>query len=138
MMQAMPTIIITNITNLFIMRLKAICSVWLFLLLTCCVSHNTELNGDSQYQPYAPDGIPFEVSTMAWEADQRGNHRAVVQVSNANDKKAVEVTLPWRRPDLRPDSKRVLVVDGKTDSIVKNVLIKEFSSESAQIVFEPI
>ena len=138
MMQAMPTIIITNITNFFIMRLKAICSVWLFLLLTCCVSHNTELNGDSQYQPYAPDGIPFEVSTMAWEADQRGNHRAVVQVSNANDKKAVEVTLPWRRPDLRPDSKRVLVVDGKTDSIVKNVLIKEFSSESAQIVFEPI
>lgn len=118
-------------------RLTTIFSAWLGLLFTCCTFHRTEPNGDSQYQPYAPDGIPFEVATSAWKADQRGNHRAVVQVSNVQGRKAVEVTLPWRRADLRPDSKRVLVVDGKTDSVIQNVFVKKFTSESAQVCFEP-
>lgn len=118
-------------------RLKIVYTIWLFSLLAC-TSHKVELNGDSQYQPYAPDGIPFEISTFAWEANQKGNHRAVVQVSHSQGKNAVEVTVPWRRPDLRPESKRILVIDGSSDSIVKNVLVKEFSAESARIVFEPI
>lgn len=40
------------------------------------------LNGDNQYLPFAPDGIPFTVADTMWRADMQGNHRAVVQVSD--------------------------------------------------------
>lgn len=92
-------------------------------------------NGDSQYQSYAPDGIPFIIVDTPWVANMQGNHRAVVSVNNT---KAVLVELPWRRPDLRPETKKIVVVDATTNKEIKNVLVRELTNESGTIVFEPI
>ncbi|GHT11861.1 hypothetical protein FACS1894170_05960 [Planctomycetales bacterium] len=46
-----------------------------------------------------------------------GNHRAVVEVSAQTE--AVRVLLPWRRADVLPESKRVVVKDA--DECIKSV-----------------
>ena len=83
-----------------------------------CVYIGAALDGDSQYLPFAPDGIPFVVADSMWKADMQGNHRAVVEVSGIKEQKAVQVYLPWRRPDLRPETKKVVVVDAQSGSEV--------------------
>lgn len=92
-------------------------------------------DGESQYQPYAPDGIPFIIVDTSWTADMQGNHRAVVAVENPG---AVLAELPWRRPDLRPETKKVVVVDAATNQEVKNVSVLELSSEKGVIAFKPV
>lgn len=120
------------------MMRKYIEYIVLFLFLLSCSSKVEILTGDSQYQPFAPDGIPFVVADSMWNVDMRGNHRAVVRVSDINSNTAVKAVLPWRRPDLRPETKKVVVVDGQTGIEIKNVEILDFSSESGTIIFEPI
>src|SRR5690625_3155069 len=113
---------------------KSIGFLSLFLVLFGCKSSKTDaynqisetLNGESQYKPYAPDGIPFTIADTPWVADMRGNHRAVVSVYNSN---AVLAELPWRRPDLRPDTKKIVVVDATTNKEISNVLVRELSNE---------
>ena len=106
----------------------------LFLLFSCTAPPASP-DGDSQYQAFAPDGIPFVVADSAWKADLRGNHRAVVEVDDTAF--AVRAFLPWRRPDLRPESKKVVVVDARTGEEVQNVLVSDFSAEAATVTFEP-
>lgn len=79
--------------------------------LLSCSQKPAALDGESQYLPFAPDGIPFVVADSMWKADMQGNHRAVVEVKDIKEPKAVQVYLPWRRPDLRPETKKVVVVD---------------------------
>lgn len=95
-------------------------------------------DGDSQYRSFAPDGIPFVVADSMWQADQHGNHRAVVQVDGAQGRNAVQVRLPWRRPDLRPETKKVVVVDARSGKEIRNVRVSDFSAESATVAFEPV
>ena len=66
------------------MMRKYIEYIVLFLFLLSCSSKVEILTGDSQYQPFAPDGIPFVVADSMWNVDMRGNHRAVVRVSDIN------------------------------------------------------
>jgi hypothetical protein len=96
-----------------------------------------------------------------------GNHRAVVRVEEAaapsvkpsvpakSAKKpaaaaprtavktgpakptAVRARIPWRRPDLEPDTKNIVVVDAASGERVMNVLPLEVNRESGDIVFEP-
>lgn len=110
----------------------------LFLCLLSCSPKTETLNGDSQYLPFAPDGIPFTVADTMWRADMQGNHRAVVQVSDINGNTAVKAVLPWRRPDLRPETKKIIVVDAQTGQEIKNVEVSDFSSESGTVTFEPV
>lgn len=110
----------------------------LFLCLLSCTLKTEVLNGDSQYLPFAPDGIPFVVADSMWKADMQGNHRAVVQVANINGNTAVQAVLPWRRPDLRPETKKVVVVDAQTGKEIRNVGVLDFTSESGTIAFEPV
>ncbi|MEG1749089.1 MAG: DUF6067 family protein [Tannerellaceae bacterium] len=106
------------------------------IFLSACSSSSTAPNGDSQYESFAPDGIPFIVSATEWKADLQGNHRAVVSVK---EKSAVAVAeLPWRRPDLRPETKKIIVVDAKTGNEIKNVCVRSLTSEKGVIAFEPI
>lgn len=95
-------------------------------------------DGDSQYRSFAPDGIPFIVADSMWQDDQHGNHRAVVQVDGAQSRNAVQVRLPWRRPDLRPETKKVVVVDARSGKEIRNVRVSDFSAESATVAFEPV
>lgn len=109
--------------------------VSLLVSLIGCRLETPAPDGDSQYQSYAPDGIPFMVSDTAWKADRHGNHRAVVRVNSASE--AVLAELPWRRPDMRPDTKKVLVVDATTGKEIKDVHVRSLSSEKGEVVFKP-
>ena len=39
-------------------------------------------NGQTPFDSFAPDGIPFVVADSAFMPDMKGNHRAVVKISN--------------------------------------------------------
>ncbi len=93
-------------------------------------------NGQTPYESFAPDGIPFVVADSAFMPDMKGNHRAVVKVVNS-DLNAVVATIPWRRPDLRPETKKVVVYGVKTGKEVVNVKVLEFSAEKGRIAFQP-
>ncbi|MBO7106811.1 MAG: hypothetical protein J6W73_01095, partial [Verrucomicrobia bacterium] len=95
-------------------------------------------DGTSQYQPFAPDGIPFCVAKTPWQVEERGNHRAIVHIpGDAKNADAVRVELPWRRPDLRPETKGIIVIDSLTRARIREVTAADFSSEKATIVFRP-
>ena len=61
--------------------------------------------------------IPYRVVQQRWRP-LLGNHRAVVRVEGKAD--AVWAHLPWRRHDLHPEQKDVVVVDAVTGQEVKN------------------
>lgn len=117
---------------------KYLCISLFAWVLAACTPQNKGLTESDLYQSYAPDGIPFTVADSAWKADGQGNHRAVVKVTDAGKANAVQVTLPWRRPDMRPETKKVVVVDATTGQEVKNVNLRSFSSEVGVIAFEPV
>ncbi len=111
---------------------------YLFIILFC-ISYACTKNlpdGESQYQDFSPDGIPFTIADSAWNVDMVGNHRAVVMVGDSKQN-VVKVTLPWRRPDMRPETKKIVVIDSKTGQEIKNVSIIDFSSEKGSIAFQP-
>lgn len=95
------------------------------------------LDGNSPYKPYAPDGIPFVVASESWKADMQGNHRAVIQITPAENLSAVRVNLPWRRPDLRPQTKKIIVVDATTGEEIKEILLTNLQSEQGSFIFKP-
>jgi hypothetical protein len=114
--------------------------VSIFLIILGCSEDKANFagfpNGESQYQDFSPDGIPFVVADSSWNVDSVGNHRAVVSVKDATQN-AVVATLPWRRPDMRPETKRVVVRNAASGKNVKNVSLLEFSSEKGVIAFQP-
>jgi hypothetical protein len=105
----------------------------LALLLGCSTN---KPDGKSQYQPFAPDGIPFVVADSAFLPDGKGNHRAVVRVVNP-DQNAVVVTIPWRRPDLRPETKKIVVYAMESGKEIQNVHVLGLSAETGEIAFQP-
>lgn len=121
---------------IYIMRNYIYCFLLPLFTVTCGIPGNTPVEEDS-YQTYAPDGIPFTIADSAWKADGYGNHRAVVRVKEPDRTKAVLVSLPWRRPDMRPETKKIVVVDGTSEQEVKNVQVRDLTSETGTIVFEP-
>jgi len=74
-------------------------------------------------------------TTGHWTADTLGNHRVVVRV--ANPAPAVYVRIPWRRSDADPAQKGVLITHGQTNTLIRNVLVKEINQEYGEIIFEP-
>jgi hypothetical protein len=78
-----------------------------------------------------------------------GYHRAVVRVEASNKSvpaavggqggtpPAVRVVIPWRRRDLEPEKKAVIVVDAATGERLANVIPISVGRESGDFVFEP-
>lgn len=73
--------------------------------------------------------------TGQWDADSLGNHRIVVAVDQPAD--AVLATLDWRRKDLNPEEKGVIIVDAATGKRVTNVARFTINREKGEIVFQP-
>ncbi|GHT38689.1 hypothetical protein AGMMS49965_02850 [Bacteroidia bacterium] len=115
-------------------------SVKLVLFIISCIACGctglVSPDGESQYQDFSPDGVPFVVADSSWNVDSVGNHRAVVLVTDAKQN-AVVATLPWRRSDMRQETKRVVVKNAASGEEVKNVSLLEFSSEKGVIAFQP-
>jgi hypothetical protein len=109
----------------------------LILVVIGCACTANYPDGESKYQAFAPDGIPFVVADSAWDVDGAGYHRVVITVSGETAGKAVRVTLPWRRPDIDPEAKRIVVKDAATDKKITNVSIISLTAEKGEIVFQP-
>jgi len=71
-----------------------------------------------------------------WNADTLGSHRAVVKVTQAAD--AIRVHLPWRRRDLNPDQKNIIIVDAKTGITIANLARVNINREAGDLVFQPV
>ncbi len=78
--------------------------------------------------------LHFSVANDPWKRGF-GNHRARIRVEEKSD--AVLVHIPWRRRDLCPQDKAIIVIDSLTGEKVNNVLIKEINREYSNIVFQP-
>ena len=73
---------------------------------------------------------------MGWvHADSLGNHRVVVAVDKPAD--AVLATIEWRRRDLDPEAKNLIVVDAATGERVTNVCRFAIDRERGEVVFQP-
>ncbi len=77
--------------------------------------------------------VPYEVAP--WQEEGRGNHRAVVEVTQPAD--AVRVRIPWRRRDPFPERKAILVFDSSTGQPIRNVVPITVQREYGEIVFQP-
>ena len=123
------------------MRLKtaplAVALVLVAAVLSGCSNNDGKdyPDGESRYETFAPDGIPFSVADSTWKIDMRGNHRAIVNVEDGSAD-GIVVKLPWRRPDLTPRAKRVLVTDSEENEI-KDVLVTTLTSERGEVIFRP-
>ena len=70
-----------------------------------------------------------------WNADSLGNHRVVVSVDKPAD--AVLATIDWRRRDLNPEAKNLIVVDAATGERITNVCRFTIDRERGEVVFQP-
>jgi len=81
----------------------------------------------------APDAdVPYGVGS--WDADALGNHRVVLKVDAAAA--AVFAHMPWRRRDLQPERRNLVVVSAATGGRVTNVSRIDITREYGDIVFE--
>ncbi len=80
--------------------------------------------------------IRYTIATNGWNADSLGNHRAVVLFKG--NAKAARVIIDWRRHDVHPEAKRIIVQEAKTGLLVNNVYCANINRESGDIIFEPI
>ncbi len=114
--------------------------LWFLLACMVCACTRNYPDGESQYLDFNPDGVRFTIADSTWHADSLGNHRAIVEVDGntlSSTIDAVQVTLPWRRPDLRPETKKVVVMDVQTGEKIENVSIIHLSAEKGVIAFQP-
>ena len=70
-----------------------------------------------------------------WNADSLGNHRVIVSVDKPAD--AVLATIDWRRRDLNPEAKNLIVVDAATGERITNVCRFTIARERGEVVFQP-
>ncbi len=123
----------------------------LFLTLTCAgpEGRRPELDRAPAVENVV-DGVIWEAG--GWEPRlpagsegfSWGNHRAVVVLegpaltpADQAPPDAVLVTIPWRRRDLEPASKAVIVVDAGTGEPVRNALARRVENTSGDVVFQP-
>ena len=71
----------------------------------------------------------------SWDRTTLGNHRVVVHVSSNAD--AVWAHLIWRRRDIQPDQKEIIVVDTQTQKRVRNVARIRVTQYEGDLVFQP-
>ena len=64
-----------------------------------------------------------------------GNHRVIVSVDKPAD--AVLATIDWRRRDLNPEAKNLIVVDAATGERITNVCRFTIDRERGEVVFQP-
>lgn len=70
-----------------------------------------------------------------WNADSLGNHRVIVSIDKPAD--AVLATIDWRRRDLNPEAKNLIVVDAATGERITNVCRFTIDREQGEVVFQP-
>ncbi|MGB5161589.1 MAG: glycoside hydrolase domain-containing protein [Thermoanaerobaculia bacterium] len=122
---------------------------WLFglmavLILGGCTGEDQQAVGlyRAPAIPNTVDGVVFEAGNWephlaaGEEGSSWGNHRAVVVVEDPSVE-AVTVTIPWRRRDVEPSAKSVVVFDASTGQPVPNALATRIENASGDVIFQP-
>ncbi|MCW5978273.1 MAG: hypothetical protein KIT09_09360 [Bryobacteraceae bacterium] len=78
--------------------------------------------------------IPYTVPLEPWD-EQLGNHRAVVEVAEGAE--AVRVRIPWRRRDIAPEKKAVLIYSARSGKRIENVAAIRIDREAGDLAFRP-
>ena len=110
--------------------------VWILLMLWVSVCTTKAYDGNSQYESFTPDGVPFCVADQTWNPDGVGAHRAVIEVEGKGIQ-VVRVHLKWRRPDLAPEKKAVVVVHAASGKQVDKIYVESCTAEEGTIWFKP-
>lgn len=104
-----------------------------FLFSTGCSRNSAPIfDGTTQFASTSPDGIPFTIAEHDWNPDRIGNHRIVLE---STQKGINTFYIPWRRPDLRPETKRLILQEKISGTQKDSVSILEFNNEYARIAF---
>ena len=80
--------------------------------------------------------IPYTSGNNSWNPDSLGNHRAVVEFTGTG--KVAHVIIPWRRNDIDPEKKRIIIQDAKTKLKISDVAISYINNESGEIYFDAV
>ena len=78
--------------------------------------------------------IPYGTGT--WDSDTFGNHRVVIRANQKAD--AVWVHIQWRRRDVDPEKKNILLIDAQTGTRIKNLCRVDINREFGNLVFQPL
>lgn len=96
-----------------------------------------ELNGESQYLPFKAGGVEYTIAEQPWDVNLLGNHRAILNLDRTYTS-PILVEIPWRRPDLNPETKKIIIVDAESGKSIDEVSVIENNPEKGTIVFKPI
>ncbi|CDE84279.1 uncharacterized protein BN601_01336 [Coraliomargarita sp. CAG:312] len=111
----------------------------IFFVLFAFISALAAISPEAINADYTAGETIFRVADTDWNPDMRGNHRAVLRVSDLKcGEKFVRARIGWRRPDLRAETKKIIVVCASTGKEVENVFVKTLNNEFGEIVFEAV
>lgn len=80
--------------------------------------------------------IPYRSGNNSWNEDSLGNHRIVIAFTGEG--RIAKAVIPWRRNDVNPSQKRIIVEDAETRAKILNVQARSVTNESGEIYFEPV
>lgn len=113
----------------------------LALLAACTATTDSALVARSKQLPPGQYELRYEVADWPQPDYSKpftfdGNHRLLIRVP-AGLSGPVQVLLPWRRPDLNPAQKAVIVRNAATGEPISPVRLLDAGNESGRIVFQP-
>jgi len=115
----------------------------LFIILSSC-SHEKDRN--ALYREKAPAieqyEIVYEIGNWSHpdykhSFESLGNQRIQLEVDEASSG-PVRVIIPWRRPDINPAGKAVIIVEAESAKVVKSILLEGSNNEYGDLAFEPL
>ncbi|MEO6253805.1 MAG: glycoside hydrolase domain-containing protein [Ferruginibacter sp.] len=80
--------------------------------------------------------VKYTNANNDWNADSLGNHRAVLTFNGTGA--VAKTVIVWRRRDVDPWNKRIIIEDAKTHKIIDNVQTGIINNEKAELWFEPL
>ena len=80
--------------------------------------------------------LKYVIKHNDWDPDSLGTHRVVLTVVDPS-RKVAKALITWRRNDLHPELKDIVVVDSATAKIISNVYVGAISREACILYFEP-
>ena len=81
--------------------------------------------------------MSYVASRGAWDPDELGNHRAVIEVSPEANGDVVGVRIPWRRRDPAPEEKGVLLFS-RIGRRVEDVAPVTVTQSVGEFLFNPV
>ncbi len=86
--------------------------------------------------PLKAQQIKYTSGNNSWDPDSLGNHRAVLQFAGSGN--IAKAVIGWRRRDVNPEQKRIIVQDAKTGKKITNVKTTSINREDGTVFFEPV